>query len=491
MKKTIIFGPPGTGKTTMLLNLMEKKLKDCNPGEIGFVSFTRKAIEEAITRAATRFDLPRSRFRYFQTLHALAYRHTTIKKPMVSRTHIKQINELADLKLTGTLNKEYSLNTHDDKLLFLINYAKLCKLTLADAWHQYGEDQPWYELERLNVFYRQYKTEHGLTDFTDMLQNFVDGDRIQMPLKHLIVDEAQDINPLQWDVINIVAETCKDLVIAGDDDQAIYGWNGADVSPLLFANPRDKIVLPKSYRLHRSVFELANKISSNIEFREDKDWTSSGKKIGGITVHNELEELDLSNGEEWLLLTRTNYQTEAIQEELRYLGMLYQTSDGSSIPADVKNAIQGYQDLRKGLTLTGKKAKAFITYASCQLEYSKDKVYSKNDFILINFGDHWWNILESIDYDEMLYYRDLLAKGFTLNDEPKITLQTIHKSKGGECDNVVVFSDISKRIYDSFQENPDSEHKVFYVAVTRSKRNLYLMQPQTGTYYPLLDIHFS
>ena len=76
-----IFGPPGTGKTTKLLNMVDKALEDgIHPNEIAFLAFTRKAANEAKERASVRFNLdPKTDLTYFRTLHSLALAQTSIK----------------------------------------------------------------------------------------------------------------------------------------------------------------------------------------------------------------------------------------------------------------------------------------------------------------------------------------------------------------------------------------------------------------------------
>ena len=65
-------------------------------------------------------------------------------------------------------------------------------------------------------------------DFTDMVKKFID-DAGNLPIKVLMVDEAQDLTPLQWDMVVKIAKNVWRVYIAGDDDQAIYEWNGAEV----------------------------------------------------------------------------------------------------------------------------------------------------------------------------------------------------------------------------------------------------------------------
>ena len=79
--RKIIFGPPGTGKTTYLLQLVEKELKNgVAPNKIGYFAFTKKAAEEALSRAANTFNYDTKDFRHFRTLHSLAYRELSLRE---------------------------------------------------------------------------------------------------------------------------------------------------------------------------------------------------------------------------------------------------------------------------------------------------------------------------------------------------------------------------------------------------------------------------
>ena len=97
----------------------------------------------------------------------------------------------------------------------------------------------------------------------------------------------------------------------------------------------------------------------------------------------------------------------------------------------------------------------------------------------------WYEVMNKISEYDVAYIRRLMGMGEDLQKEPRIKTSTIHQAKGGECDNVVVLTDIGKLVYKSYIRNPDDEHRVFYVAVTRAKHNLFIVEPQTQNYYSM------
>ena len=79
------------------------------------------------------------------------------------------------------------------------------------------------------------------------------------------------------------------------------------------------------------------------------------------------------------------------------------------------------------------------------------------------------------------YIRRMRENGEKLNSKPRITLSTIHGVKGGEQDNVVLLTDLSRNTQRNYEQNPDDENRLFYVGATRTKNHLHIIRPKTYT----------
>ena len=121
-----------------------------------------------------------------------------------------------------------------------------------------------------------------------------------------------------------------------------------------------------------------------------------------------------------------------------------------------------------------------MTGAKQDQKYSYD-LLSKEWGLNVDINLPWDIVLQRIPEHEKFYMRNILSRGHDLDQEANIKLSTIHGAKGGESQNVVVFSDISKRIYDNMWTKRDDERRVFYVAMTRAKQNLYII-PSSSQY---------
>ena len=232
-KTKIILGPPGTGKTHNLLNLVEQELaKGTPPDRIAFVAFTKKAATEARDRAMKKFNLEEQHLPYFRTLHSFAFNQLGLtKSEVMSRDNYKEFAQTFGMDLGSVADGTDSggVVTTDN---ILINEINLARMKCMDLEHHYNEsnlqDMSWHSLLRAQRSLEEFKKKKEIFDFTDMIELYLDSGPIPK-LEVVFVDEAQDLCKLQWRMIDKITQNARKVYISGDDDQAIYNWAGADV----------------------------------------------------------------------------------------------------------------------------------------------------------------------------------------------------------------------------------------------------------------------
>jgi len=238
----IFYGPPGTGKTTKLLSILEHELKTVLPAEIAYVSFTKEGTRQGVSRACEKFGYSKKDFPFFRTLHSIAFRALNMSMAsVVSSEHYKMFSHAIGMHFTGYYTEE--MHSPDDKYLFFVDLVRHNKETAANLLPQLDYDIVKY----VDRSYKDFKRTFKLYDFTDMLSMFCNISE-PLPLKVAFLDEAQDLSTLMWQVADTAFANCERIYIAGDDDQAIYQWSGADIEAFLTLNG-DKTVLNTSHRL--------------------------------------------------------------------------------------------------------------------------------------------------------------------------------------------------------------------------------------------------
>jgi len=479
-----ILGPPGTGKTTKLLKYVKTFLKLGTPiDKIGYFAFTKKAAEEAVDRMLDAYPrLQKKDLKYFKTLHSLAFTRLGLKKSEVMQDeHYEDIGRQLGIEVTVYSNGQEKTGfvDSDSEYFNLINAARIKNVTIEEEYNtdMYSEDLDKHQLQILKDEVDNYKYSYKLVDFTDMIEKF---NVAELCPKYdvIFVDEAQDLSPIQWKMYDILKKNSKHVILAGDDDQAIYGWAGADVQRFQ-DEPAKNIILPQSYRVPQAVQQIADQILNRIpdNRRIKKQWAS--RPEGGSVDHiTSIEDVPLHEGD-WLILARTNDKLIKLKSILKEMAIYFEIKGRKSYKTRLYTAVKHYTRWTNGDKLSLSECKDLFEFLELEQELKEERMYDLKEFNY-SIEDQWYEVFKS-DPEECLYIREMLRNKEELSKPARVKLSTIHSAKGGEATNVLLILDNTKKIREAVDKNEDKhdeEHRVWYVGVTRTKQNLYIMTPK-------------
>ena len=464
-----VVGPPGTGKTRRLLNEVQKYVDKGVPlDRIGYFAFTRKAAGEARDRyLAKNEDLTKKDIEYFQTLHSLAFNQLGLKEENVMQDeNYKSIGDTCGIQIkyaSYETNNWNGIFTSDSEYLSLINLARVKQIETLDQL-DLNEHLSKIERDKLDAIDKEiinYKHIYGLIDFNDMIQKFLDKGKTP-EFSVIFVDEAQDLSLIQWSMIKKIEEDTKcDVWIAGDDDQAIFGWAGADVDS--FINwEAEEIPLKYSKRVPSSIQKIAldviNRVQDN---RLDKEYFPK-EELGNIFEIYKLSDIDMSK-DDWLILTRTKSLLKPIPTYLKKKGLFFESAQGNSIGKSLYEDIQYWSQLQKKVVLP-----------DIQLQRIKERIKGP-----MNLSLKWYDAFNNVSDSQITYMKLLLLNNEDPTKDARIKVSTIHGAKGGEATNVVLLlnetANTIKGAKKSIQKQ-DEEYRVWYVGITRTMKNLYLIK---------------
>tara|TARA_A100001391_G_scaffold205007_2_gene202965 strand:- start:2632 stop:4206 length:1575 start_codon:yes stop_codon:yes gene_type:complete len=514
-----LLGPPGTGKTHNLLKYVEEEIKTTYYEEdddeiptgkkvgdikkqgvpiekVGYFSFSRKAASEARDRAVDQLGLDKKEFKWFSTLHSCGYKSIRVEGRTVMQLPQYQAFA-AKLGLRSKMYVDSDTGMSDDEYLNHYNLARSRKLSLKKHYQKYVDESSiqWKTLQRVATGYETFKEVNNYIDYTDMLYESVEEELLPV-LDVVFIDEAQDLTLLQWSMVDHFARTAKRLYLAGDDDQAIYRWLGADVEK--FINyPGEEIVLPKSFRVKRKIQVFAQQIISGVKNRIKKEWEPLEEE-GELFYHERPGNIDLSDGK-WLVLARDKYILENLEEDFRGRGLWYEKLDRKKIikpiPQRMFSAIVAWKALSNGEMIDKKTLKKIFYYRAKPEDFDdKIKTFSDKDTFDLQsleavFGSlgqgEWYNTLNKINVRDKAYLFRLENTKDDVFQTPRIRLSTIHGAKGGQCAKVLLATDMSKKTYIEYKRDSDDEHRVWYVGSTRAQDELHILAPQTKLYFSL------
>jgi superfamily I DNA/RNA helicase len=511
-KKTIkIFGPPGTGKTyTLIERVLKTKLrKGIQPEKIAFISFTNKAVNTAVDRALSAFPhYSVENFTRFKTLHKYCRRYFKeeifdIKNCMIDFALQESILKRSDRRLEDDefIYKDWSLGIYDKARNMMEDPIKVFK-------------KESYKKDNIDVFQRKISTyehykQNSFIDFTDMIERAID--EIDFPeLDVLILDEAQDFTPLQWSVLYKMAENSKRIYLAGDDDQGIYQWNGADSKYFTTYFPGRKVVLRKTRRFGKAIHHFTEIIRRGILNSEEKEYLPDETKQGSVKRYLNFREIDFNQQGTWYILGRVNRVVNELRMAAKEAGLYFGDNKGNkSFDRKQWQAIKAWTAISNGKTINKSDAEMMYRYIR---DIEKDAFRTETfwigepDFKTYTFEtlkewcglivpdekknkEWWWILRRNFTSRQKIYFIRLLKRygQKQLNDDPTIIIDTIHSVKGGEADHVVLASknDYASDFYRKNKEDQSGERKVYYTGASRAKNSLHILSTDYKYHYPI------
>lgn len=470
----VILANAGTGKTYKIIEEISKELETRRPEEVAFVTFTRKGAEEGVHRICSKLRLETTDVPYFRTIHSLTFHALGLKaNQMFGRVHQRKFNSTYNYNVNRI---EVSLSpvcqpSKDTKYLDFYDLERsgaLTSLQLAEA------DIELSYYHRLVQNYETFKRSNHLVDFFDCLIKYLQ-DGVSLPCKIVYVDECQDLTVLQWKVIEKAFNNAEKIILVGDDKQSIFSYSGARPDILIDFSKKFPVEhLAMSYRIPKKVYNLANGITDFIQVKTEQQSVFREQNPDGhimqladvgqlphfINLKNLKNEI---NKTKWYLLARNNcylqYYTDMLEENL----IPYWTADGFFMGGTVKSRLKDFVNFQKEGYKTKEKKEEFM-----------------KKFGIIDFSVPF---TETNLFDERKkYVYEAYIEKYGLNTllemdkwQPQILVSTIHYVKGGEAENVALMLDATMKTKGNIFKGLDDELRLLYVAVTRTKENLFFI----------------
>jgi DNA helicase-2/ATP-dependent DNA helicase PcrA len=566
---TRLFGGPGSGKTTALLDRVDEILDrdDVEVRDILVVSYTRAAAAEVRERLAERLDVsPRSLQGNVCTMHAKAYELLNLSRGDVvgeddKEEFCKDFGIEYEDEYGGAGRRTARSTTLGNKIIATSQWLQRTRRDVADwydvpfQWdveevrlppeidpnsqegNKYTPTWPSSD-DRVDVpetirAWRSYKGEHDLVGFADMLERVKQ--RSLVPnVDYLVIDEFQDITTLQYDVYEEWRPHMKQVLIAGDDDQVVYAWQGADPNLLLDADRDEDVILPNSYRLPSRILNVVNREIRHIDNRQEKD-LKPRKEGGSVEGVESPSMLDLVRNVRFtvqqddgslMLLFRARYQMFQFIDEFIGEGIPFKCLTDQRMWTDrLTQYVQAVESIEAGETVDGLQARRLA-------DMLQDSAFGTNDrddlYDLIDEREETEGVetLTEIEFDadeikdfapfmpgpasagdmvrkvtsfQRKSIKAYFAGDYAGMDPSRVRVGTIHSAKGREADHVFVSTDLTEKVVEQMAasvDDPtdidgveeftsttspvpvltDNERRVFYVGMSRARERLVVLE---------------
>ncbi len=507
----LLLAPAGSGKTKTLVNRVYALLnKGVNPSQILVLVYNKKAEEEITMR------LQNTKGVEVRTFHSFG--HELLKRYTDYEFYTEDPKELSLALLERVLSKFHPVVYTSEKDPFKSFYEKLSFIKnnlLSKEDMVFEIDHEKIDFYPIFNSYMEELKEEKLYDYDDMLYLSVClllkkaslREKIQKQYAYLLVDEFQDLNPLQLQLLELLALPLNHLFVVGDDDQMIYGFRGASVKPILSFQktyPGAKVVkLVTNYRSSkRLVYHARMFIEHNlartpkeiksfsqelgkVEIKIGKDWMEEAKAIvpmiESISPHETLAILYRYQEYGAFLKLFLGFQGYYPLEMPLYFDKLFKVLSFFLEPFDSKRAHDIVDFFHLPLKIKVTSFEEFfkiyfdIPFKKVYELLAKEKISFRRFCLLLKVKPSFF-FEESCWIEKFISYFGGVKALYELSKQKQkgafdnVLLETIHKTKGNEFDHVIYFHMAPPQEVEFLEE----ERRISYVALTRAKKSLLI-----------------
>jgi superfamily I DNA/RNA helicase len=427
------------------------------------------------------------------TLHALCFHALNMSRDLMADTMGVRRKFFESIGVRGTRGE---IREQAEKALEL--YSRNRNVESEEYFD--ASDEPFSDPQRTIIIanaYQRWKKDQGYVDFTDLITRVANGEGTFPTWDVVIIDEAQDLTPLQWRLAERLYEQASTVYVVGDDDQTIYGFLGANVRNFLSWPCDAQRVLDYTHRLPKNILDYSLFLAKRIQCRQPKT-VKGDPRVGMIWDEIDvLENLYYGTTSSELYLVRNEYMKRRIQKLLieraiPFSGKFSPFTDTTCYGGRAFNAVrlltqwrESRLQFRDWRTIKSLLSPSLVEYIEGKFvaakEFHPDGIPTLTSIFKepLNKRGFWEEFLPSLDSKLAACFKVAIEQfGMDRCLNPTLELCTIHKAKGKEANRVFVCSAVTDKIYRKILDFDDSEHRVFYVAITRAKEELYLINDE-------------
>jgi len=431
------------------------------PERMGFISFSN----QAVTTMSERLGKDKAQFTWFQTIHSLCNRLSPTRHKVLDEIDLKKLAR--GWNLPEMCATEYSLlrvrkENPEERDYTHRRYPKGFRTHITTF------------IEHVDKHKRATKS----IDFQDMIEVFIK-EGVVPELDILYVDEAQDLSLDQWTVVRILSSRANRCVVAGDFNQAIFTFAGAKAEHFRFLEADTETTLPMTYRFGADIHDLAMTLlrrnDSVVPYAPNPNVTSC------VALADSLEDAlkVVQPGTDVLMLARNNYHLDTAVFE-------------SLIPAHI------HPEMSSDMAQPASRFVMYIYQLALFYESAKSKPLKPRELKSLEARLHF---PLATCYNKVMTwqqaFKDVKPQTFTLVEQlmhaktskRRLRVSSIHAAKGDEADTVILLPALFAEQHKQFNLGDEGELLTLYVAVTRAKSNLILVQDGTARKkYPWKDL---